>query len=122
MTVTVRANALDPHVAGGDAEEAEQRRGDTDAWKQQPRAAAYTKDDWIAIRREADGNIQHFADTLRAGEPAASDVAMDLAGAHCQHISRWFYDCGYGMHRGLAEMYIDAILANANRAPHRPHG
>ena len=68
---------------------------------------------------------------------AASDVAMDLAEAHRQHISRWFYDCGSDMHRGLAEMYIadprytesydkiapgfahyvhDAILANANRA------
>ena len=62
---------------------------------------------------------------------------MDLAEAHRQHLSRWFYDCGYEMHRGLAEMYVadprytqaydeiapgfsgyvhDAILANADRA------
>ena len=120
------------------AEEAEQRWGDTEAWKQsQRRAAAYTKDDWIVIKREADDNIQQFADAIRAGEPATSDVAMDLAEAHRQHISRWFYDCGYDMHRGLAEMYIsdprytepydkiapgfshyvhDAIIANADRA------
>ncbi len=120
------------------AEEAEQRWGDTDAWKQsQQRAAAYTKDDWIAVKREADDNIQQFADALRAGAPAASDVAMDLAEAHRKYISRWFYNCGYDVHRGLAEMYIadprytesydkiapgfshyvhDAILANAARA------
>jgi predicted ATP-grasp superfamily ATP-dependent carboligase len=61
---------------------------------------------------------------------------MDLAEAHRQHLVRWFYDCGYDMHRGLAELYIsdprymasydeiepgfsqyvhDAIHANADR-------
>jgi MerR family transcriptional regulator, thiopeptide resistance regulator len=61
---------------------------------------------------------------------------MDLAEAHRLHISRWFYDCGYDLHRDLAEMYVadpryiatydeiapgfspyvhDAILANAER-------
>ena len=31
---------------------------------------------------------------------------MDLAEAHRQHLSRWFYDCDYQMHRGLAELYV----------------
>jgi hypothetical protein len=31
---------------------------------------------------------------------------MDLAEAHRQHISRWFYDCDYEMHRGLADIYV----------------
>ena len=118
-------------------EEARQRWGDTDAWQQsQRRTAAYTKDDWIAIKAEADASINGFAGALRAGEPATGAVAMDLAEAHRQYISRWFYDCGYDMHRGLAEMYVsderftqtyndaanglaqyvhDAILANAAR-------
>jgi MerR family transcriptional regulator, thiopeptide resistance regulator len=119
------------------AAEAEQRWGDSEAWKQSERkSAVYTKEDWITIKAEADANIAGFADALRAGEPPASTVAMDLAEAHRQHISRWFYDCGFGMHRGLAEMYIsdprfiatydeiepgfshyvhDAIQANADR-------
>ena len=119
------------------AQEAEQRWGETEAWKQsQRRTAAYTKDDWITIKSEADANIRDFADAMRAGQPATGEVAMDLAEAHRQHISRWFYDCGVQMHRGLAEMYIsdpryttsydeiepgfshyvhDAILANADR-------
>ena len=120
------------------AEEAEQRWGDTEAWKQsQRRSAAYTKDDWITIKAQADANIAGFAEAMRAGEPATGTVAMDLAEEHRQHISRWFYDCGHDQHRGLAEMYIsdprytapydeiepgfsqyvhDAILANADRA------
>jgi hypothetical protein len=31
---------------------------------------------------------------------------MGLAERHRQHISRWFYDCGYDTHRGLACMYL----------------
>jgi len=123
------------------AEEAEQRWGDTEAWEQsQRRTAAYTKEDWIAIKAEADASIAGFAEAIRAGEPANGTVAMDLAEAHRQHISRWFYDCGYEMHRGLAELYVsdpryiaeydkiepgfsgyvhDAMLANADRHQHR---
>ena len=87
-------------------EEARQRWGDTDAWQQsQRRTAAYTKDDWIAIKAESDASIDGFASALRAGEPATGTVAMDLAEAHRQHISRWFYDCDYEMHRGLADIY-----------------
>jgi MerR family transcriptional regulator, thiopeptide resistance regulator len=116
-------------------QEARERWGDTDAWRQSQRAAAaYAKDDWITIKAEADENIRQFAVALRAGEPATQAAAMDLAEAHRQHISRWFYDCGYQAHCGLAEMYVadprftatydevapgfaqyvhDAILANA---------
>jgi DNA-binding transcriptional MerR regulator len=126
---------------GEHTEEARQRWGETGAWQQsQRRAAAYTKDDWITIKAEADAGVSGFAGALRAGEPATGPVAMDLAEAHRQHISRWFYDCGYDMHRGLAEMYIsdarftanydkvapglaqyvhDAILANAERGQGR---
>jgi hypothetical protein len=120
------------------AEEARQRRGDTDAWKQsQRRSASYIREDWIQVKSEADENIREFAAAIRAGEPATGSVAMDLAEAHRQHLSRWFYDCGPDMHRGLAQMYVadprysagyeeiapgftryvhDAILANADRA------
>ena len=76
---------------------------------------------------------------MAAGLPADSAEAMDAAEEHRQHISRRFYDCGYDIHRGLAQMYVaderftahyedvapglaryvhDAILANAARAGH----
>jgi len=81
-------------------------------------------------------DLDGFADALRAGEPATGTVAMDLAEAHRRHISRWFYDCDYAAHRGLADIYTaddryiatydeiepglalyvrDAMYANANR-------
>jgi MerR family transcriptional regulator, thiopeptide resistance regulator len=118
--------------------EAEERWGDSAAFKEsQRRAAAYSKDDWLEIKREADENIEAFAAALKAGQPATSALAMDLAEAHREHISRWFYECGYAQHRGLAALYVsdprftapydkvapgfsqyvhDAIMANAERA------
>jgi MerR family transcriptional regulator, thiopeptide resistance regulator len=120
------------------AEEAEQRWGETDAWKQsQRRTAAYTKQDWLEIQDEAAAITREFADTMAAGTGAAEVPAMDLAERHRQHISRWFYECGYDIHRCLGEMYVaderfaknyedvaaglstyvrDAMLANAARA------
>ncbi|PZS26213.1 MAG: MerR family transcriptional regulator [Pseudonocardiales bacterium] len=118
--------------------EARQRWGDTPAYQQsQQRTAAYTKDDWIQIKAETDANEGGFVEAMRAGAPADSDTAMLLAEAHRQGLVTWFYDCGYDIHRGLAEMYLaderfskhyddlepglaryvhDAILANAARA------
>lgn len=122
-------------------QEARARWGDTEAFKEsQRRSAAYTKEDWMAIKREADENIQAFADAIKAGEPAGGTRAMELAEAHRRHISRWFYDCGAELHKSLAALYIsdprfsepwekiapgfsqyvhDAILANAARSAWR---
>jgi hypothetical protein len=124
---------LDDH-----AREAGERWGKTEAWKEsQRRTAAYTKDDWLQIKREADANIGAFAEAIRAGEPPTGQVAMDLAEAHRGHTTRWFYECSYERHRALAELYVsdprfvetweniapgfsqyvhDAIVANAERA------
>jgi DNA-binding transcriptional MerR regulator len=124
--------------AGGEwADEAEQRWGDAGAFREsRRRAAGYGKDEWARIKAEADENVRAFAAALRAGRPAGGPDATDLAERHRQHVSRYFYDCGYAMHRGLAEMYVtdprftaayddvepglaryvrDAILANADR-------
>jgi MerR family transcriptional regulator, thiopeptide resistance regulator len=129
--------------AGGEwAQEAEQRWGDTDAHRQAARTVAYGKEEWLAIKAEGDAGLRDFADALRSGVPSDSPHAMDLAEAHRRHISRWFYDCGYDVHRGLAEMYVaderfakhyedvapglaqyvhDAITANADRAAGLPN-
>ncbi len=88
-------------------QEAADRWGDTDAYRQsQRRASSCTKDDWAAITAEGAAIEAGFAEALRAGAAPDGEVAMDLAERHRQHISRWFYDCGHDMHRGLAEMYV----------------
>ena len=129
-------------VGGEWADEAEQRwgdtrRGDNSAYKQsQQRTSKYTKQDWVRLKAEADEGLRAFANVLRAGTAPDSPAAMDLAEAHRDYISRWFYDCDHDTHRGLAQMYVadprfsklyedvapglaqyvhDAIVANAAR-------
>lgn len=125
--------------AGTDyADEAKRRWGDTPAWTgSRRRTAAYGKEDWLAIKAQADANLAAFARAMRAALPAAGTVAMDLAEEHRRHISHWFCDCSHAMHRRLAAMYVadvrfaasfdtvqsglaqylhDAMCANADRA------
>lgn len=102
-------------VDGEWAEEAAERWGDTEPYRQsQQRTAAYSKEDWQRIKAEADSNVAAFAAALRAGQPASGAAAMDLAERHRQHISQYFYDCGYPMHRGLADMYLADERFTAN--------
>ena len=91
---------------------------------------------WEAGGAEAKANIDGFAAAMRAGEPADSVVAMDLAEEHRRHLNKWFYDCVPAMHRGIGDLYVsderymapyeeihpgfaqyvhDAIHANADR-------
>jgi hypothetical protein len=51
---------------------------------------------------------------MEAGTPPSSEAAMDLAERHRQHISRWFYPCPAGMHRGLGELYVADPRFTAN--------
>ncbi|HEY8472206.1 MAG TPA: MerR family transcriptional regulator [Natronosporangium sp.] len=123
------------------AEEAEQRWGDSEAYREsQRRVASYSKQDWLQIKEETNRLYQRIAEAMAAGVPADSEPAMDLAEEHRAQISRWFYECTYEIHRGLGEMYVtdhrftenidktapglarylrDAIVANADRAQAR---
>lgn len=88
------------------AAEAEQRWGDTDAWKQsQQRVAHMTKQDWIDIKAEGDALLADLATAKRAGVTPGSPEADELAARHRASIER-FYECGGEMHRGLVEMYL----------------
>ena len=120
------------------AEEAEQRWGQSDAWKQsQKRTSKYTKDDWVQIKTEMEAAGTAFATAMDAGLPATSVEAMDAAEQSRLHIERWFYDITPQFHRNLGDMYVadprftktyedirpgmaqyvrDAIHANADRA------
>ncbi|SEK68723.1 MerR family transcriptional regulator [Streptacidiphilus jiangxiensis] len=119
-------------------DEAEQRWGNTDAWKQsQRRAAQYDKQDWVEIQAEGDELNRRIAEAIGAGVASDSEQAMRIAEDHREHITRRFFDVSYGMHRCMADMYIadprftetyekvapgaaawfrGAIVANADRA------
>jgi DNA-binding transcriptional MerR regulator len=89
------------------AEEAEQRWGETEPYKESNRRASnYTKEDWQQLKAEEEEVRTRLAAAFEAGLPPDSDEAMAAVEAHRRHISRWFYECGYEMHRGLTEMYV----------------
>lgn len=120
-----------------DQAEAQERWGQTDAWKQSAaRTKKYTKDDFARIKAEGDAVNAALVAALTSGLAATSPQAMEAAEAHRAHIARWFYDLDHTFHRGLADMYIadprftqtyedlapglaayvhDAIHANADR-------
>ena len=90
------------------SEEAEQRWGSTEAYRQsQRRVATYTKEDWLQIKAEEEEVRANLATVFTAGLEPDSDEAIAAAEAHRQHTSRWFYDCGYYIHRGLTDMYVN---------------
>jgi MerR family transcriptional regulator, thiopeptide resistance regulator len=94
-------------VGGEWAEEARERWGDTESYQEsQRRTASYTKQDWAELKAESDAALRVLRDLMQSGAPADGPVAQALAEEHRQYLTRWFYDCSYEMHRGLAEMYI----------------
>uniref|UniRef100_UPI00331722C3 MerR family transcriptional regulator n=1 Tax=Micromonospora sp. NPDC126480 TaxID=3155312 RepID=UPI00331722C3 len=89
------------------AEEAERRWGGTEAYRESTRrTAGYTKDDWLRNKAENEDWGRRFAEVMASGAPADSPAAMELAEEHRQLIGRWFYDCSYEIHTGLADMYV----------------
>ncbi|MDZ5445160.1 MerR family transcriptional regulator [Micromonospora sp. 4G57] len=89
------------------AEEAEQRWGGTDAYRESTRRAArYSKEDWLRNKAENEDWGRRVAAIMDSGAPADSAAAMELAEEHRQLISRWFYECSYEIHTGLADMYV----------------
>lgn len=118
-------------------QEAQERWGDTDAWKQsRSRTSRYTKADWAQVKAEMDATNEAFVAAMNAGEPPTSEAAMTAAEAHRMHIHTRFYDLDHEFHRNLSDMYVtdprftktyediapglaqyvrDAIHANADR-------
>ena len=89
------------------AEEAESRWGETESYKESNRRVSkYTKEDWLKLKAEGEEIEGRLAAAFETGLAPDSEEAMAGAEAHRQHISRWFYECTYEMHRGLAEMYV----------------
>jgi len=125
------------------AEEAQQRWGETESYNESNRRVSnYTKEDWQQLKAEEEEIRTRLAAAFEAGLAHDSEEAMAAVEAHRKHISRWFYECSYEMHRGLTEMYVsderfrshydtqtpgladfirEAALANAERAEEADH-
>ena len=89
------------------ADEARERWGDTEAYRQsQERTSRYTEQDWAEIKAASADLNDRLAAALRSGVAADDPAAMDLAEEHRRQLNRYFYDCGPDFHRGLGDMYV----------------
>ena len=117
------------------ANEAKEKWGDTDAYKEsQKRLASYSKDEIAKAQLAMQNATNQVLTAMLAGLPANSEAAMAGAEAHRKSISDYWYECSFEIHKGLATMYLadprftahyesqqvglakyihDAILANA---------
>jgi hypothetical protein len=120
------------------AEEARERWGDTEAYKESARrTGGYSPEQVAAIKAELEAIEAKMASLLTGGAAPESGEAMAAAEEARLHIHRWYYPCSHAMHAGLAEMYTadprfkahyddraeglaqfvaDAIRANGERA------
>lgn len=87
------------------AEEAKQRWGNTDAYKQSAaKTKKYTKEDWKKINEESAKVFEDFAACMRGEEGSkSSDKLVKL---WQQHITKYYYDCTDEILLGLSEMYV----------------
>lgn len=87
-------------------EEARERWGDTEAYRESRRRwSGYTKADRARMKGEMEAIEAGFAEAMRAGEAVDGGRALGLAEAARAHIDRWFYPCPPAMHVALADMY-----------------
>jgi len=87
-------------------DEAKQRWGHTDAYKESARRTKnYTAADWERYKKEAADINDRFIALMQANIPADSDQARALAEEHRQLINTWFYDCTPQMHANFGDMW-----------------
>lgn len=90
------------------AEEAQQRWGDTDAYRQShERIRRYRKDDWVRIRAEQEDLLHRAAELFRRGVAPEQEDALALAEEHRAYLDRTYYDLPHEGHRQLGRMYVD---------------
>lgn len=87
------------------AQEAKQRWGHTDAYRESAgRTAAYTATDWAEVKAETDEVFSGFA-SLVGHSPISPEVRVQVEKWRAL-IGRRFYTCDDQMLKGLGEMYL----------------
>ena len=89
-------------------QEAKDRWGNTDAYKQSTsRTSKYTKDDFAAAKVDQEAATEKFVIAFGNSYAVTSTQAQDAVVAHRAAISKWFYECSIEMQKNLAVMYIE---------------
>ena len=88
-------------------DEAKQRWGGTDAYKEsQAKTAGYSKDKWNDVLAGMNGVFAEFAECKKCGESADSDTAQRLVKKLQDYITANFYHCTDEILAGLGQMYV----------------
>jgi DNA-binding transcriptional MerR regulator len=88
-------------------DEARERWGDTDAYKESARRTSrYTKQDWERIRDEEAAGLTAMVELFDSGVAPDDPRAMDVAEEARLLIDRAFYPCSREMHVTLGRMYV----------------
>jgi MerR family transcriptional regulator, thiopeptide resistance regulator len=91
----------------GYQQDAEQRWGDTPAYREsRRRTATYSRRDWEEFKTESEAVMLRIAAVYRSGATPDSVAAMDAVEAHRLQIEERFYDCSREMQVQLGEMYV----------------
>lgn len=87
-------------------QEAEERWGDTEAYKESARRhAKMTKDEWKAMKAESDALEAALATAMAEGRSPEDVAVQELVERHRLSIERW-YPCSPETHANLGEMYV----------------
>lgn len=87
--------------------EAEERWGETDAYKESTRRAkGYTKAEWEQIKAEGDAIEEDFATLYLDGAAPGDPEVQDVVERHRLMIDKRFYPCSRQMHAQLGQMYV----------------
>ena len=89
-------------------QEAKERWGDTDAYRQSTaRTSKYTRDDFAAAKVDQEAATEKFVIAFGNSYAVTSAQAQEAVVAHRAAISKWFYECSIEMQKNLAVMYIE---------------
>ncbi|MCX6739376.1 MAG: TipAS antibiotic-recognition domain-containing protein [Candidatus Parcubacteria bacterium] len=87
-------------------EEAREKWGDTEAYKQlQERVKKMSKEELAQAAADADKTIAEIAEYMKEGETPESEKVQALIARHYHHL-RTFYEPNLQIYRGLADMYV----------------
>ena len=88
-------------------DEAKQRWGGTDAYKEsQAKTADYSKEKWNDVLAGMNGIFAEFAEGKKCGESADSDTVQRLVKKLQDYITANFYHCADNILAGLGQMYV----------------
>ena len=89
------------------ADEAKERWGHTDAYKESTRRTKnYTQEDWARYKAEADALNQAMVQLIKRNLSPDDPEVLDVVDQMRRMIDKWFYPCPPKMHAGLGEMYV----------------